>query len=298
MLSVRAVSKRYGKSIVLDSATFELQPGEVLATVGSNGAGKSTLIKAVIGLIRFDGDVSVDGIDVRRHGREARARIGYLPQNPAFHTDLNVRETVTFFAQLRGAAASATRSAVEAVGLAEHAEKQVRALSGGMRQRLALAIAQLGDPPLLMLDEPATGLDVAARLELRQFIHEQRALGKAILLSTHWLDDVPSIADRVIVLDEGRTTFDGPAAAFATRAVARSLLYVRLNGHSGEAIPLIQATGGDVTRSGDWLAITCPANHKAHVMETLLGAGITILDFRVEEAAAPSAPGPLPGGTQ
>jgi ABC-type multidrug transport system ATPase subunit len=285
MLSLRGVTKRYGKVVALDGATLDLAPGEVLATVGPNGAGKSTLIKAIVGLIRYEGEVSVDGIDVRREGRKARGRIGYLPQNAAFHQDLNVRETAVFYAQLRGLGVDAARAAVESVGLAEHAEKPVGALSGGMRQRLGLAVAQLGDPPLLILDEPATGLDVTARLELRQFIREQRSRGKAVLLSTHWLEDVPAIADRALALEGGHTVFLGTAARFADRTSARSRLYLRLNGHTGDAITLIEAADGEVARTGEWLVVTCAAGEKARVLEALVAAGIAILDFRVEDAA-------------
>jgi ABC-type multidrug transport system ATPase subunit len=302
MLNVQSVTKRYGKTVALEGASLDLEAGQVLATVGSNGAGKSTLIKAVVGLIHFEGRVLVGGVDVARDGRAARRHIGYLPQNPAFHDDLNVRETAVFYARIRGASVEAARAAVEAVGLAEHAEKPVGALSGGMRQRLALAVAQVGDPPLLILDEPATGLDVAARLELRRFIREQRAHGKAVLLSTHWLEDVPTIADQVLVLDQGRTTYHGPSAGFAATATPRSRLYLRLNGHTADAISLIQPMAtGEVARTGEWLAITCLADEKTRVLEVLLGAGITILDFRVEEAtvasdaALPATAGVLPG---
>ncbi|MEX2032784.1 MAG: ABC transporter ATP-binding protein, partial [Dehalococcoidia bacterium] len=189
MLKVRSARKQYGKIRALDDASFELAAGRVLAVVGANGAGKSTLIKIVVGLMRFEGNVQVNGVDVRRDGRGARRHIGYLPQNPAFHHDMTVQETALFFARLRGAPAQEARAAVAAVGLEAHATKLVGALSGGMRQRLGLAVAQLGSPSLFVLDEPGTGLDVSARLELRDFIREQRAAGKSVLLSTHWLED-------------------------------------------------------------------------------------------------------------
>ena len=287
MLSVRSVTKRYGDAVVLDAETFDLDRGMVLAAVGSNGAGKSTLIKAIIGLVHVEGQVLVDGIDVARHGSEARARIGYLPQAPAFHPDLTVRETAVFYARMRRVPDAEARTAVEAVGLAEHAEKPVGALSGGMRQRLALALVQLGSPPLLILDEPGTGLDVTARLELRQFIREQRALGRTILLSTHWLEDIPAIADSVLVLDGGRTTFLGAASAYAAQAALQSRVFLRLNGHTADAVSLLRsADAGEVGHTGEWLVVTCPAGEKARALEVLVAAGITILDFRVEDAAA------------
>lgn len=285
MLSAHAVTKRYGNATALEDATFALAAGQVLAVVGANGAGKSTLIKSIVGLMRFQGQILVDGIDVAREGRCARGRIGYLAQNPAFHVDLSVRETAIFYARLRGTSEESARDAIQTVGLGEHAEKMVGALSGGMRQRLGLAVAQMGDPALFILDEPATGLDVAARLELRDFIRAQRARGKSVLLSTHWLEDVPATADQVLVLDRGRTTFLGPSSEFARANTARSRLFFRLNGHTSQAIPLIAAAAGEqVARNGDWLAVTCPTGEKVKVFEALVSGGIAILDFRVEEA--------------
>ncbi len=286
MLSVRSVTKRYGKTTALDGATFDLEAGSVTALIGANGAGKSTLIKSIVGLVRFAGEVLVDGIDVQRDGRSARHRIGYLAQHPAFHPDLTVRETVLFYAQIRGEAPERARAILHSLGLGDHEEKLVGALSGGMLQRLGLAVAQLGDPPLLVLDEPATSLDVTARLELRQFIREQRARGKAVLLSTHWLEDVPSIADAVIVLEQGRMVFHGSSEAFSRRTTTKSRLFLRLNGHTADAIPLIERTYGAVTHTGDWLVVTCAADEKARVLDALHAAGIAVHDFRVEEATA------------
>jgi ABC-type multidrug transport system ATPase subunit len=294
MLNVRSVTKRYGRATALDRATFDLAPGEVTALVGANGAGKSTLIKAIVGLVRFEGQILVDGIDVARDGRKARRRIGYLAQHASFHPDLTVRETARFYAELRGESAETARGIVVARGLGEHEEKLVGALSGGLRQRLALAIAQFGDPSLLVLDEPSTGLDVTARLELRQFIRDQRQLGKTILLSTHWLEDVPSIADTAIVLEQGKVVFHGSADTFTVVQQPKSQLFFRLNGHTADAMPLLQRTGSSVKRTGDWLAVTCPAAEKAHVLESLVAAGISIKDFRLEEAVG-ATPAPSNG---
>ncbi len=286
MLSARGVGKRYGAATVLDDVTFDLAPGEVLAVIGPNGAGKTTLIKSLVGLVKFQGNVTVDGIDVAKHGRTARAKIGYLSQNPALHADMTVSETALFYADLKRVDASRAREGVERAGLGDHADKRVAALSGGMRQRLALALALLADPPILILDEPVTGLDIAARLELRQLVLEQRTAGKAVLLSTHWLEDVPYIADRALVLEQGKTTYLGPASEFATAAAPRSRLYLRLNGHTPAAAPLIEeiAPGGVIGQAGDWLVVACRATEKARVVEHLVVSGVKVLDFRVEDS--------------
>ena len=292
MLSARAVGKQYGAATVLDGVTFDLTPGEVLAVIGPNGAGKTTLIKSLVGLVKFQGHVTVDGIDVARNGRAARAKIGYLSQNPALHADMTVSETALFYADLKRVDASRARDGVARAGLAGHADKRVGALSGGMKQRLALALALLADPPILILDEPATGLDIAARLELRQLVFEQRDDGKAVLLSTHWLEDVPYIADRALVLEQGKTTYLGPASEFATAAAApRSRLYLRLNGRTPDAVPLIEevAPGGLISQTGDWLVVSCRASEKAKVVEHLVVSGVHVLDFRVEDSPVDGA---------
>jgi len=286
MLRIEGVSRRYGKTTVLDSVSLSLDAGHVTAVVGENGAGKTTLIKSVVGLIKFEGTITVGGIDVARDGKKARRLIGYLPQMPAFHGDLNVRETATFYADLKRVPASAARDLVERVGLAPHEEKKVAALSGGMRQRLGLAIALLADPPLLLLDEPAASLDTKARLELRELVKDQRKSGKAVLLSTHWIEDVPYVADEALVLNQGKPAFHGPAAMLASAGVSGSRLFLRLNGSSPHAVDILRSTSAsDITRSGDWVMLTCVASEKARVVEALVHAGIHILDFRVEEAS-------------
>ncbi len=291
MLAATDVTKRYGEVNALDRLSLSVQPGEIVAILGANGAGKTTFIKCALGLVHFEGSVKVNGVDVARHGKEARRSVGYLPQNPALHGDLTIQETATFYASLRRVSGDRAREVVATVGLTEQAQKRVSALSGGMRQRLALALATLADPPLLMLDEPASSLDIAARLDLRGLLQRQRAAGKAILLSTHWLEDVPFIADRVVVLDQGRPVFLGAAHELTTNGAPTGSLYLRLNGRSGEAVDLLRSLelAEAVDRSGDWLVVTCEASQKAGVIEALRSAGITILDLHVEQASIENA---------
>lgn len=300
MLTAKDVSRQFGKGFRLEPLSFAVAPGEVVAVVGANGAGKTTLIKCLLGLIRFEGEVTVAGVNVGRQGKAARKLMGYLPQNPAFHGDLTVAETVKFYGELRGAGEEEARRSVEAVGLLEHADKQVAALSGGMRQRLALAVLKLGDPPVQILDEPATGLDVDARRDLRAFILEGRRAGKATLLSTHWLEDVPSTADRVLILKDGKLDFLGSSSALASGG-RDSLLQLRLNGHTAAAGPVIESaiSMARVSRDGEWLTVHCRPEDKGHVLQALTAAGITILDFRlsgpdlVSREATPAGEGEL-----
>jgi ABC-type multidrug transport system ATPase subunit len=286
MLSVRSVVKRYGQAAAVDDVSFDLEPGKVLAVIGANGAGKTTLLKCIMGLVHFTGEIAVSGVDVSRRGKQARRFIGYLPQYSAIHPDLTVREAAVFHAQLKGVDGARAAEAVEKAGLTAHAEKYVEELSGGMNQRLGLALALLADPPLVILDEPVAGLDISARLDLRRLIQEQRDAGKAVVLSTHWIEDVPYVADEALMLERGRSAYFGPAERLATGQAAASRLYLRLNGSTPDAIPVVRAAASTdtVDFAGDWLVVTCPAGNKARVVEALVAAGIGILDFRVEEA--------------
>lgn len=291
MLVVENVGKSYGRVRALDNVSFELSQGRVLAVVGANGAGKSTLIKSILGLLRFEGRILVQGIDVAKSPKEARRRIGYLSQEAALHPDLTVSETAAFYAALRGVSADRARACLDLVGLGHVPERRVAALSGGMRRRLALAIALLADPPLLVLDEPASGLDVAAHVELRRLVAEQRAAGKSVLLSTHWLEDVPHIADDVLVLDRGRMAFLGPARELFEAPTIESRLYLRINGRSQDAIEILGQTyaSRDIQRLGDWVVLPVRAHEKASVLHGLVEAGIPISDVRVEEAPVDDA---------
>lgn len=296
MLTATGVTKQYGGVSAVENIGFDLVAGDVLAVVGANGAGKTTLIKCLLGLVKFKGEVLVDGIDVARFGQHARKKIGYLPQNPAFHTDLTVAETALFYADLKSVTTDRAHDAVQAIGLGDHSGKKVGELSGGMRQRLGLAIALLGDPPLLILDEPATGLDMSARLELRRLVTEQRTSSRAILLSTHWLEDVPYIADRVLVLDRGNCVYLGNTADSTAVTASTSLLYIRVGGDTAQAVQLVKQIEPDsaVSTMSDWIIVSCRATDKAMVVEHLVVAGIKVLDFRVEEAVSGRATFDLP----
>lgn len=302
MLTATEVTKQYGGVSAVENIDFSLAAGNVLAVVGPNGAGKTTLIKCLLGLIQFDGEILVDGIDVSRSGQHARKRIGYLPQHPAFHTDLTVAETALFYADLKSVTTKQARDGVEALGLGDHSEKKVGELSGGMRQRLGLAIALLGDPPLLILDEPATGLDMSARLELRRLVIEQRASNRAVLLSTHWLEDVPYIADNVLVLDRGNCVYMGNTADSKAVTASTSQLYIRVDGDTAQAVQLVKQITPEsaVSTMSDWVIVSCRATDKAMVIEHFVAAGIKVLDFRVEEAVSGRATFDLPsiGGDQ
>jgi nitrous oxidase accessory protein len=201
-IAVHHVSKRFGSHVVLKDLSFEVRPGESLALWGANGAGKTTLIKSLLGVHNFDGSITLAGHNVRRQGRQARQLIGYVPQELAF-VDLSARAALTFYARLKRVGGQRVEDLLQQVGLSEHAEKALGALSGGMKQRLALAAALLADPPVLILDEPTANLDAAARADFIALVADLRASGKTIVFSSHRMDEVQALADRVLMLRDG-----------------------------------------------------------------------------------------------
>ena len=216
ILCVRNLSVRFGSLSVLENVSFELERGRTLALMGSNGAGKTTLIRALLGLVRFEGSAEIDGYDVAARGVDARRRIGYVPQAPAFH-DMTAVEWLTFIARLRGAPKRQVRFVLERVGLDEAAERPVRVFSGGMQQRLSVAAALLGDPPLLILDEPTANLDPEGRSDLLALLRSFHREGRTLVMSSHRAGEVADLADEVLVLKFGAVAAHGPPSTVIGR---------------------------------------------------------------------------------
>jgi ABC-2 type transport system ATP-binding protein len=227
--AVRAsgLSLRYGRTPALSDVDFTLTAG-VTALLGPNGAGKTTLLRIVATALAPDsGELTVLGADPRTGGGRlsVRRRMGYLPQDPGFHPGFTAFEFVDYVAILkeltdRRARHAEVRRVLAAVGLQEQRGRRIRVLSGGMRQRVALAAALVGDPELLVLDEPTAGLDPEQRLRFREMIAELGE-GRTVLLSTHQTEEAMALCQHVIVLDRGFVRFAGPPTDLAALADGR-----------------------------------------------------------------------------
>ena len=204
MIVVRDLVKRFGRQTILNGTSFRVAKGEAAVLWGPNGAGKTTVIRCVLGLHPHQGEIEVDGHSLRRNGKRARALIGYVPQELAFQENVPVDETIAFFARLRRCNVREVARRLEEAGLADAARRPAGALSGGMKQRLALAIALLGDPPILILDEPTSNLDTEARDAFFACLAALHKAGKTLLFTSHRLEEVQVLADHVLVLDHGR----------------------------------------------------------------------------------------------
>jgi ABC-2 type transport system ATP-binding protein len=226
-VSAAGLTVRYGGTPALDGVTLSLTDG-VTGLLGPNGAGKTTLLKVLATAVPPDGGAfTVHGEDpATPAGRLAvRRSLGYLPQTPGFHPDFTAFEFVDYVAILkeltdRGGRHREVRRVLDQVGLADVRGRRIKRLSGGMRQRVALAAALVGDPRFLVLDEPTVGLDPEQRMRFRELIAEAGE-GRTVLLSTHQTEDVAMLCNRVVVLAGGRVRFDGTPAGLTDRAAGR-----------------------------------------------------------------------------
>ena len=208
-IEVHGLRKAYGPREVLHGIDLEIPEGEVFALLGPNGAGKTTTVEILEGYRpRDDGEVRVLGTDPGKPTTEFRARIGIVLQSSAVYPLLTVGEIVELFAGYYPAPRDPA-DVVTLVGLDEKRDARVRTLSGGQLRRLDLALALVGDPDLIFLDEPTTGFDPAARRHAWETIRDLRALGKTILLTTHYLDEAQELADRLAIIQDGRIVLEG-----------------------------------------------------------------------------------------
>ncbi|MDY0065148.1 MAG: ABC transporter ATP-binding protein [Steroidobacteraceae bacterium] len=206
LIEVRGACKRYGEISAVDGVDLSIGAGEMFGLIGRNGAGKSTLFKLILGLTPATaGEIRIDGQSVSGpQFRQVRRRLGYLPENLALYDNLTGLETLEFWGSLKGAPRGACGVLLERVGLAHAADRRVRTYSKGMRQRLGFAQALLGDPALLLLDEPTNGLDPEGIRDFYRILHEQRARGCTILITSHILAEIQERVERIAILDAGK----------------------------------------------------------------------------------------------
>ncbi len=210
---VRDLHKSYTGIEAVRGIDFEVARGEVFGLLGPNGAGKTTTVEILEGYReRTSGIVSVLGHDPGRRPRELRRRVGIVLQSSGIYQYLTVRESVAHWAGFYPAPRD-VEEVIDIVGLAESAEQRANKLSGGQKRRLDLALALIGDPELVFLDEPTTGFDPAARRNAWGTVRSLRDLGKTVLLTTHYLDEAQALADRVAIIKDGRILAEGPPAA-------------------------------------------------------------------------------------
>lgn len=291
-VETHGLTKRFGDSVAVNSVDLRVPRGCAFGYLGPNGAGKTTLIRVLLGLTRADaGTMSLLGYSVPRHRDLALAQVGAIVDEPRFHGHLTGRQNLQILAAAREPAAR-TRidAALERVGLAHRADDRVSKYSMGMRQRLGVAACLLGDPQLLILDEPMNGLDPAGMHDMREMIQSLVAEGRTVVLSSHLLDEVERTCDAVAIVDRGKVIRQGPISEL----LAGTSIEVEIDCSTPEAANTLLAGAhqGRVTVTEQGLAIALPTGTDrgaiAEINRILVVSGISVYRLQVNQASLES----------
>jgi ABC-2 type transport system ATP-binding protein len=274
VLSIHGLSKSYGSRRAVSDLDLEVRRGEVFGFLGPNGAGKTTTIRMVLGLVRpTAGRVEILGRDVRTHGAEVLPRVGALVETPALYPYLSGRDNLRAFAAMLGGVPRRRLDEVLAlVGLADRQRDPVRSYSLGMKQRLGVAVALLHDPELLVLDEPANGLDPAGIVEMRDLLRRLAAGGRTVFVSSHVLAEVQQLCDRVAIVNLGRLVLVSPVADLLA---AHGEFVLDLDDPAAElALVRRQDWGGSARLEDGRLVTSAPGGRGRDLVRLLGGAGL------------------------
>jgi ABC-2 type transport system ATP-binding protein len=288
VIAVEQLTKRYGSMLALDRVTFEVPRGEVFGFVGPNGAGKTTAMRILAALLEpTAGRAFVDGVDVDAHPDLVHQRLGYMPDFFGVYDQLTASEYLDFYAacyrQPRARRQKTVGDLLELVGLSDRREQPVDTLSRGLKQRLCLARALVHDPAVLLLDEPASGLDPRARVEMREILRELQRMGKTIVISSHILPELTELCSMIGIIDRGRMRATGPVQEVVARLSHGRRLRIQVLGKRDEAVRALRAMPA-VTHvdeaNGDLSAAYDGDEHTAAgILQGLVAAEIAVSSF-------------------
>jgi ABC-type multidrug transport system ATPase subunit len=285
MIRVEHLRKHYGAVVAVGDLSFEVEPDETFALIGPNGAGKTTTLKMLLGLARPDsGKIAIGPHGLAPSDARARSAVGYVPQRVTFPPARTVAEVLAFFAELRGLSRDAVTQVLERVRLTAHASRRARELSGGYVQRLSLGQALLGDPDLLVLDEPTASLDPEAAWEFRTLVEHLQREGKTILLCSHLLSEVERVADRVLILVDGRRAALERLDDLRARQADATQLTLEVEGSVGDAARVLAGLGValEVVNERE-LRLPNLDGHALDALEALRREGVGIRSFAMQK---------------
>lgn len=305
MIHTEGLTKHYGSIAALTDLDLHIDEGEIFGFIGPNGAGKTTTMRILATLLEpTRGRASVDGLDVRRQGLEVRRRVGYMPDFMGVYDDLKVVEYLEFFAAAFSIPRSKRQGVIDGVleltDLGHRRAAQVDSLSRGMQQRLQLARVLIHDPKVLILDEPASGLDPRARIEIRELLRELRDMGKTMMISSHILSELEEMCDRVGIIEQGKLVFSGTQEEIWHKMGVRGKMTVRVaGGEAGQSraadllgslpqVASVEPSDGHLVVRLNEQAATDPANDGL-IARTLVNGQLNVLELtparvRLDEA--------------
>ena len=281
MLKVENLVKKYGKATALSGISFHVKKGEVIGFLGPNGAGKSTTMNIITGYISSNvGNVYIDGTEILENPEAAKKKIGYLPEQPPLYMEMTVEEYLNFVYELRGCdlpRAAHIEDVCKVVKISDVRGRIIRNLSKGYKQRVGIASALIGNPPLIILDEPTIGLDPKQIIEVRNLI---RALGEThtVILSTHILSEAQAVCDRMIIIDHGKIIADGATAEINQFIKDNRRYKVFVSGAQSQVLALLKNVQGVIAaealpeRDGDAIAYAIEAQRGIDIRKPLFYA--------------------------
>ena len=291
MIETKNLTKDYGNLTAVDNLNLTIKEGDIFGFIGPNGAGKTTTMRILVTLLEpTRGKAHINGLDVRSQGKMVRRLVGYMPDFMGVYDDLKVFEYLEFFAAAFGINRKKRKSIVEGVlELTDLQSKQrtaVDSLSRGMQQRLGLARVLVHDPKVLILDEPASGLDPRARIEIRELLRELKRMGKTIMISSHILSELEEICDHIGIIEHGRMVFSGTLEEILPRLGIQSKVHVKVLNNPKKAVELLTALPQikKVGINGDNIVVTFNEGQDGDgiIARTLVNADLDIISIQPE----------------
>lgn len=286
-IQVTNLTKKFKDFIAVNDVSFEVERGETFALLGPNGSGKTTTMKCMVGLsLPTSGNISIEGFDVLRNGREAKRLMSFLPQRVAFSDQLTGREVLEFYSRLRRLPRSRIDETLNTPNFHFNGffDKSISQFSGGMIQRLGLAVACLPDAPVLVLDEPTVSLDPNGAIQFREFLASLKREGKTIVFSSHMLPDVEQLADRVGIMVGGKLVALESVTALRDELTSAARLRVTMEAAGLSLIEAAtQAGATDVGIDGNTLMMRTRSEERLQILRAIENAGGKIRSFGMEE---------------
>jgi ABC-2 type transport system ATP-binding protein len=292
MIEIKKLTKHFGSLVAVDELDLFIGPGDIFGFIGPNGAGKTTTMRILVTLMEpTRGAAFIDGLDVTKKGKDVRRRVGYMPDFMGVYDDLKVFEYLEFFAAAFGIEYAKRKAIVDGVlELTDLTSKQnvtVDSLSRGMQQRLGLARVLIHDPKVLVLDEPASGLDPRARIEIRELLRELKRMGKTVMISSHILSELEEICDRIGIIEHGRLVFSGTMEEIRPRLGLQDKVRVKVAGDSSRAVELLSALPQvlQVETVNDHLSVTFRPGEPTDgvIARTLVNGGLDLVYLQPEQ---------------
>ncbi len=288
MLKITNLVKKYGKFTAVDNLSMEISEGQIFGFVGANGAGKTTTMRIVAGLLQpTSGEILVDGADILSSSRKVKKKIGYMPDFFGVYDDLKVDEYMNFYSGIYGIPYRERKAIsdqlLELVDLGYKKDFYVDSLSRGMKQRLCLARSLIHDPKLLILDEPASGLDPRARVEMKNILRELKNMGKTILISSHILSELAEMCTVIGIIDKGRMSVSGSVEEITEKLTRTGKLKIKVRDRLEQAVKLLQEQPsiGEIAINGDIVEADTGADEQvlSDILKRLVMQDIPIVSF-------------------